>query len=126
MDLLAGFDPGAPRTSPSKDWRSLICSGSSSSASCSARSPVSLQREKSEPAESEDRRPAFSLDSCSSEVEWSSGGCRGEPRLRKGMGTEVDEGMVPVVAGWPEQPYSWEEMFGCETWGLGFGMQAVD
>ena len=28
--------------------------------------------------------------------------------------------MVPVIAGWPEQPGPWEK---CETWG--FGMQAL-
>lgn len=94
------------RSSPSIEPRNLICSGSSSSASRSARSPVSLQREKSEPAESEERRPAFSLESCSKEVEWSSGEGRKDPRprFRKGIGTEVDGGMMPVMVGCYPQP----------------------
>ena len=67
---------------------------------------MSLQREKSEPAESEEGRAAFSLDSCSKEVEWSSWDWREEarPRFRKGIGTEVDGGMMPVIVGCCRQP----------------------
>lgn len=70
---------------------------------------------------------AFSLDAGNKEVEWSSGGCEEErvARFRKGMGTEVDGGMMPVIVGRPRQPGTmWKgKGFGFETWG--FGMQAV-
>lgn len=42
--------------------------------------------------------------------------------MRKGIGTEVEGGMVPVIAGWPGQPESVEEVRDMGTWG--FGMQA--
>ena len=105
-DLRCGLDQEPPRVSPSRDSWGFRRSGSSSSATCSAKSPVSLQSEKSEPAESEERRLAFSLVFCSNEVEWSSGGGRLEPRFRKGMGTFVDGEMMTVVVGCPTQPVS--------------------
>ena len=81
--------------------------GSSSSASCSARSPVSLQSEKSEPAESDERRPASRFSS-SSAAECSSRGREGEARVRRGIvgGSWLfEEEMVPVVGGLAgEQP----------------------
>jgi len=59
---------------------------------------VSLQREKSEPAESDERRlPCFSSSSAS---ECSSLGCEGDARVRRGMvsgSRGFEEGMVPVV-----------------------------
>lgn len=72
---------------------------------------MSLQREKSEPAESEECRRAFSLDPCSKEVEWSSGEWREDPRprFRKGIGTEVDGGMMPVIVGCCPQPGTQKE-----------------
>lgn len=59
-----GFDDRLdvpPKISSSREARSLICKGSSS-ASCSARSPVSLQESESEEVdrEREERRPCFS------------------------------------------------------------------
>ena len=94
------LDP--PPAPPSTDSRSLICNGSSSSASCSARSPVSLQSEKSDPAESVDRRPVcFSSLGSISGAEWSFLCCAGDVRARRGMETErgVEEGMLPVMRG---------------------------
>ena len=92
-----------PTAPPSADSRNLICSGSSSSASCSARSPVSLQSENSEPAESTERRPqCFSSVDSISGAEWSSLCCAGEVRARRGIETEergFEEGMMPVVRG---------------------------
>jgi hypothetical protein len=84
--------------------------GSSSSASCSAISPVSLHRENSEPAESEDsddrRLPCFSLISLvdsSSEVVCSMEGRDVEVRVRRGMLAgwlrEVEGGMLAVMLG---------------------------
>lgn len=95
--------PGPPTTPPSTDPRSLICNGSSSSASCSARSPVSLHRENSEPAESVERRPGCfsSVDSIRG-AEWSSLCWVVEVKARRGIDTEergFEEGMVPVVRG---------------------------
>lgn len=61
---------------------------------------MSLQRENSEPAESEDSRPSrFSSEDCSSEAEWLSVEREGVGRLRRGMAAEVcfEEGIVPVV-----------------------------
>ena len=61
---------------------------------------MSLQREKSEPAESVDRRPGcFSSWESISGAEWSSLWCAGDVRTRRGMGMEdrgVEEGMMPV------------------------------
>ena len=63
-----------------------MCKGSSSFASCSARSPVSLQSEKSEPAESEEcRLPFFSL---SNVAESSSLAREGFIRVRRGIVAE--------------------------------------
>lgn len=96
-----------PKTSSSRDSRSLIWRGSSSSASCSARSPVSLH-ENSEPSdddrEREDRRPSF-LSACdpssAAECEWELDGW--DERVRKGIfaGRREDcgEGMVKVGGG---------------------------
>lgn len=60
---------------------------------------MSLQSEKSEPAESEDRR-RWSCFSSSSAAESSSLGWDGEVRVRSGIGGGswlFEEGMVPVV-----------------------------
>jgi hypothetical protein len=80
----------------SRIWR-----GSSALANCSAKSPVSVQSEKSDPAEEiEERRLPFSLADSSTRVEALRGGdCKG----RKGMLEEVrgDDvgGMLAVWGG---------------------------
>jgi len=65
---------------------------------------VSLQSEKSEPAESEERRSARFSSSNASEC--SSLGCEGDARVRRGIVKpwDFEEGMVPVVGGLAEQP----------------------
>ena len=99
------FAAEPPKTSSSSESRSLICKGSSSSASCSARSPVSLQREKSDPAESEEERriSGFSLlDDSSNDAEWSSKRCKEVGMLRRGIlagRKEIEEGIVTVILG---------------------------
>lgn len=88
---------GPPWLSLSNDPRMSIRRGSSSSASCSARSPVSLKNEKSEPAESEERRRCFSFSSnseCSSD--WRAGGTRVLRGMFEGF---FEEGMVTVELG---------------------------
>lgn len=83
--------------------RKFICKGSSSAASCSARSPVSLQSEKSDPAESEESRPSFSLVGSRSAVECWFLGSEEDAKVRSGMVTELrgfEEGMMPVTVGW--------------------------
>ena len=94
-------EPWGP--SSSKESPSWMCRGSSSPASCSARSPVSPKKEKSEPAESEEwRDPGFSLVDCSNEAECSSDRRGGGIRVRRGILAglkRVEEGMVPVVRG---------------------------
>jgi hypothetical protein len=68
---------------------------------------VSLHRENSEPAESEDsddrRLPCFSLVDSSSEVVWSMEGRDVEVRVRRGMLAgwlrEVEGGMLAVMLG---------------------------
>lgn len=83
--------------------RKLICKGSSSAASCSARSPVSLQSEKSDPAESEESRPSFSLVVSRGTAECWFLGPEEDARVRSGMVTELrgfEEEMMPVIVGW--------------------------
>lgn len=85
----------------SRDSRNLICSGSSASANCSARSPVSLQEnsESEEDLEREDRRPCFSEErEPSNAAECSS--VRADKVLRgmfAGRRDELWEGIVKVV-----------------------------
>jgi len=98
------LDP-PPKTSSSRDSRSFIRNGSSASANCSARSPVSLQ-ENSEPRgddrEKEDRRPCFSSDSLpSSAAECEFGPVAGDDKVRRGIlagrREGFGEGMVKIV-----------------------------
>lgn len=91
----------AARRRSSNDPPRSICRGSSSSASCSARSPVPPRYEKSEPAESEERRellPCFSF----SRSECSSDRRGGGIRLRRGILVAregFEEGMVATIRG---------------------------
>lgn len=85
------------------EHRTLICKGSSSAASCSARSPVPLQSEKSDPAESEESRPSFSLVGSRGTAECWLLGPEEDAKVRSGMVTELggfEEGMMPVIVGW--------------------------
>ena len=67
---LRRLGTGPPNPLLSDELLNLICNGSSSSASCSARSPVSLHKENLDPADSEEcRLPCFSRLSGSKEVE---------------------------------------------------------
>ena len=78
-----------PKTCSSRDARKRICKGSSASANCSAKSPVSLQENSEsgdEDLERDDRRACFSSDcapssaaECESELE------AGIDKVRSGM-----------------------------------------